>query len=230
MICRKEAGMKDAIRRVLTAVLIMLAAVLMLTGCRPAQTPEDAQAYVQAVLDIMCTGDYDHSVRLAGIEEGKESEMRDGLIDDMIASLSSEEDLSDEVSAAFRDMMVKALENTRYTVGEAAPADDGGFDVTVSIEPLRIYAGVSEKLEAELEKRISDDPDTLLSMTEEEQNEYIMKILLDILSANLDDPQYDPAEEVIVHYGPLEGENDAFGCAESEGERLGEKLFSDEGL
>ena len=35
-----------------------------------APTAEDARAYVQAVLDIMCTGDYDHSVELSDIPEG----------------------------------------------------------------------------------------------------------------------------------------------------------------
>ena len=50
--------------------LLMLAAVMMivmLSGCGPKKpTPEDAQAYVKAVLDIICTGDYDHAVECHG--------------------------------------------------------------------------------------------------------------------------------------------------------------------
>ena len=68
-------------------VLMMLMTVAMLTGCGPKKpAPEEAQAYVKAVLDLMCTGDYDHSVDLADIEEGKESEVRDNLIDQMMRS------------------------------------------------------------------------------------------------------------------------------------------------
>ena len=47
---------------------------------------------------------------------------------------------------------------------------------------------------------------------------------------SLDDPQYPPAEEVIVHYGLLQGTEDRYGIDANAGKVLGEKLFSSEGL
>ena len=126
-------------------VLMMLMTVAMLTGCGPKKpAPEEAQAYVKAVLDLMCTGDYDHSVDLADIEEGKESEVRDNLIDQMMSEIGSESNLSEEVTASFRDFMTNALGKAKYTVGAATETEDGGYDVTVSIEPLQIFTGVNE--------------------------------------------------------------------------------------
>lgn len=222
--------MKTGIKRLLVTALILLLAVSMLAGCKSKPEPQDAQAYVQAVLDLMCTGDYDHSVELADIEEGKESGIRDGLIDEMMAQISAESKLNEDVSASFKEFMINALAKAKYTVGDAVETEDGGYDVSVSIEPMQIFAGVQDDLTAVLEERISEDSNEILAMSEEEQTNYVMAILIELLNGNLEDPKYDEAEEVIVHYGPMEGEKDVYGCTEAEGEKLGAKLFSSKGL
>lgn len=222
--------MKTGIKRLPVMALILLLAVSMLAGCKSKPEPQDAQAYVQAVLDLMCTGDYDHSVELADIEEGKESGIRDGLIDEMMAQISAESKLNEDVSASFKEFMINALAKAKYTVGDAVETEDGGYDVSVSIEPMQIFAGVQDDLTAALEERISEDSNEILAMSEEEQTNYVMAILIELLNGNLEDPKYDEAEEVIVHYGPMEGEKDVYGCTEAEGEKLGAKLFSSKGL
>ena len=57
-----------------------------------------------------------------------------------------------------------------------------------------------------------------------------MEILIELLNKKIADPKYDPAEEVVVHYGPMEGQEGVYGCTEAEGEKLGAKLFSTSGL
>ena len=156
--------------------------------------------------------------------------VRDGLIDDMMSQISAESNLNEEVSASFKEFMIAALAKAKYTVGEATATDDGGYDVTVSIEPLQIFAGVGEDINKTLEEKISTDSNEIMAMTEEEQTNYVMAVLIELLNKNLEDPEYDPAEEVTVHYGPVEGESGAYGCTEAEGEKLGSKLFSNKGL
>ncbi len=209
----------------------MVMAITMLTGCGPKKpAPEDAQAYVKAVLDLMCTGDYDHSVNLADIEEGKESEVRDNLINEMMTQIGSESNLSEEVTASFKDFMMNALEKAKYTVGDATATEDDGYDVTVSIEPLQIFTDINEELNDVLEERVASESDKILAMSEEEQTNYVMEIVIELLNKKIADPKYDPAEEVVVHYGPMEGQKGVYGCTEAEGEKLGSKLFSSSGL
>ncbi len=222
--------MKKAIGRLALIALMMVMAITMLTGCAKKPGPEDAQAYVKAVLDLMCTGDYDHTVKLADIEDGKESEVRDNLINEMMSEVSAQSNLNEEVTGAFRDFMMNALEKSKYTVGEAVATDDGGFDVTVSVEPLQIFTGIEEELNTVLEEKVASEPDKILAMSEDEQTNYVMGIVIELLSKKLEDPKYDPAEEVVVHYGPMEGQKGVYGCTEAEGEKLGAKLFSTAGL
>lgn len=205
--------------------------VALLAGCGPKKpAPEDAQAYVKAVLDLMCTGDHDHEVNLADIEEGKETETRDAVVNQMIAEIGSQQNLNDEVKSSFRELMLAALGKAKYTVGEAVETEDGGYDVTVSLEPLQLFTGVSEELDAVLEERVAEEADKILAMSEDEQTNYVMEILIELLNKKIEDPQYDPAEEVVVHYGPMDGQENVYGCTEAEGEKLGAKLFSTSGM
>ena len=223
--------MKKSFKRVLLVAFMAVMAVAVLTGCGPKKpAPEDAQAYVKAVLDLMCTGDYDHEVNLADIEEGKESETRDAVVDQMIAEIGSQQNLNDEVKSSFRDLMLTALGKAKYTVGEAVETEDGGYDVTVTLEPLQLFTGVSEELDAVLEERVAAEADKILAMSEDEQTNYVMEILIELLNKKIEDPQYDDAEDVVVHYGPMDGQENVYGCTEAEGEKLGAKLFSTSGM
>ena len=77
---------------------------------------------------------------------------------------------------------------------------------------------------------MAEESDKILAMSEEEQTNYVMEIVIELLNKKLEDPKYDPAETVVVHYGPMEGQKGVYGCTEAEGEKLGSKLFSASGL
>lgn len=219
--------MKNRLKCLSLAVLMMVMSVSLLSGCGPKKpAPEEAQAYVKAVLDLICTGDYDHTVELADVEEGKESEIRDLLISQVTESISSQSSLNKENAEKFAVFLVNAFKKANYTVGDAVAADDGGYDVTVSIRPLQLFTGIDEELNAVLEERVAAEPDKIMAMSEDEQTDYVMDILLELLDKKIADPQYDPAEEVVVHYGILEGRDGVYGCSMEDGVRLGSKVFS----
>ena len=187
-----------------------------------APTAEDAKAYVKAVLDIMCTGDYDHSVDLADIPEGEEAQLRDSTIQSAVAAIASDAGLSEEVQADFTDVMRDAFSKAKYTVGDAVPTEDGGYDVTVTIEPLKLYAGATTKLQ---EKVTADD---IAGLSEEEANNLIYTKIAEIIRENLEEPEYVEPQDIVVHYGIIDEQNNLWGVSEEEGEKLGEILFSAE--
>ena len=187
-----------------------------------APTAEDAKAYVKAVLDIMCPGDYDHSVDLADIPEGEEAQLRDSTIQSAVAAIASDAGLSEEVQADFTDVMRDAFSKAKYTVGDAVPTEDGGYDVTVTIEPLKLYAGATTKLQ---EKVTADD---IAGLSEEEANNLIYTKIAEIIRENLEEPEYAEPQDIVVHYGIIDEQNNLWGVSEEEGEKLGEILFSAE--
>ncbi len=223
--------MKKSFKRLILIMLALVMAIGMLAGCgQKGPTADDAKGYVKAVLDLMCTGDYDHSVDLTDVAEGTENDIRESIIDEMMTELSAQSNLSEEVANGFRQFMSEALTKTKYTVTDAVATDDGGFDVTVSIEPLIIFAGVEDELTSVIQEKAVEDADKIAAMSEDERTNYVMEILIELLNKKIADPQYDPAEDVTVHYGLIEGESGSYGCSEADGEKLGAKLFSQSGL
>ena len=189
-------------------------------GSTAKPSAEDAQAYVKAIMDLMCTGDYDHSVNMTDIVAGEETALRDDTIAATVASIGGDAGLSEEIQSDFTEVLKEAFSKCKYTVGEAVPTEDGGYDVTVSVEPLKIYSGAQEKLK---EKLSSQDVSTL---TEEEQNDLVYTSIVEIIRENLAEPAYGAPREVIVHYELLDAANNLYGLTEEEGTRLGEVLFS----
>jgi hypothetical protein len=47
-----------------------------------------------------------------------------------------------------------------------------------------------------------------------------------LIRENLQEPAYEEAKEVVVHYGLLDKEQNLYGISEDDGSRLGEVLFS----
>ena len=185
-----------------------------------APTAEDAKAYVQAVLDIMCTGDYDHSVNLTDIPEGEEAQLRDSTIASAVAVIASDSGLNEEVQGEFTEVMGEAFSKSKYTVGEAVPTEDGGYDVTVTIEPLKLYKGA----EAKLKEKVTEDD--VKGLSDEERNNLVFSKIAEILHENLEEPEYGEPQDVVVHYGIIDEQNNLWGVSEEEGEKLGALLFS----
>lgn len=215
---------------------VLLAAALsmsvLLSGCSSQPTAEDARNYVKAVLDIMCTGNYDGSVRFDDIGEDGGAALRDEMLNEMIESLSDIEGMNDEVKALFRDFLTDALAKCRYSVGEAVKTEDNGtpgYDVTVTIEPLKVFEGASEAVNAEVEE-IQKNTADLGSKTQEDLLTMIFKSVFRVLNKNLQDPHYEEPVDVVIHYGILDKNKNLYGIDEDAGARLSNKLFSMEGL
>lgn len=217
--------MKRSIRNIVV-IMMIIAAMIVTAGCGPKKpTADDAKAYVKAVLDIICTGDYDHSVKLADVEEGKESEMRDAAIQEVLDSLGAEAALTDEVKASFKDCMINAFSKAKYEVKDAVETEDGGYDVTVTIEPLDLFAPLGGEDMEILQARLLENAADYLTMSQDEMMNSMFSLMIDMLNEGLENPTYTEPEDVTVHYGIIDEENNLYGCDKEEGQKLGEKIF-----
>ena len=218
------------IAAVLASVMLLTAS---LTGCGSSgPTEEDAQKYVQAILDLMCTGEYDKSVKFANIEEGAEMDMRESLIDNIVEEYTQETNLGQEAKIQMRDFLVDSFSKCRYTVGEAVKTDDRGetgYDVKVTVEPLKVFEGSSDALQDTIGDLISDT-EKIQSLSQDELTDLVYDSLFDVLDNNIENPAYEAPEEITVHYGPRDKEHDIYGVNENEAAKVGTKLFSTEGL
>ena len=83
-----------------------------------------------------------------------------------------------------------------------------------------MYAGAADKLP----ERVSQDE--LAGLSEEEANSLIYSKVIEIVRENLEEPEYGEPQDIIVHYGIIDEQNNLWGVSEEEGEKLGALLFS----
>lgn len=205
------------------ALLLTLALLCSLAACgKSTPTGQDAQKYVQAVMDMICTGDYDHSVEFSDMEEGEASEILKEGIDEALAELAQTMKLDDETRDGFRDLILKAVAKSKYTVAEGVKAADGdGYDVTVTIQPLDFSAGMDEIVGEKVDELLSDP--NVASMSESEITNVLMKAVIEGMNANLENPVYGESVDVTVRYHQM-GEG-VYGVEKEDGEKLGSSLF-----
>ncbi len=209
--------MKKSSKSIIIMIAAVVLAVSVLTGCSSTPTEKDAKAYVQAVLDMMCKGEYDHSVNIVDIEEGEEGNFREEAVDEAIDSMGI--DFDDENRARFKEIMLNAFSKAKYTVGNATKTGEGEYDVEVTIEPLKSGAGDQE----EFNNRVAAIDTT--NMTEEEYTKAVYGVLLDLLEESVNNPVYGEPQTTTVHYGLLDKENNVYGVSEEDGNKLGSMLF-----
>ena len=183
-------------------------------------TAENAQAYVKAILDLMCTGDYDHSVNMIDIKPGEESTLFDNAFAVVANNAGINEELQNEFIAVFKE----AYSKCRYSVGEAVPTEDGGYDVTVSIEPLNVYSGSEEKIKEKISERAAELD--VSNMTDEDKNDLVYSVLIEVIHENLEEPAYGELQDVVVHYGLLDKANNAYGISAEESMKFTNILIS----
>ncbi|MBR2702601.1 MAG: hypothetical protein IKE47_00335, partial [Oscillospiraceae bacterium] len=85
------------VKRILTVVLSLcvLSALSACAGQPRKPSAEDAEKHVRAALDLMCTGDFDHSVHLA--EEDELKTTAEAAVDEAMDDLFSQMDLREDV-------------------------------------------------------------------------------------------------------------------------------------
>ncbi len=213
--------------RIVALLIVVMMLMLALTGCGQAKpTADDAKAYVQATLDLLCTGDYDHSIDLADVAEGEEEAVREEMFAGVKEELMSTANISDETADVFEEFMFKCFGLAKYEVMDAVETEDGGFDVTVSVEPLKAYAGADEFIDELTFEDVGVTAEEFLALTADEQQDIVLRALFNFLIGKLDTPTYGDPTEVVLHYELLDEENNMYGCDEEQGELFATTAFS----
>lgn len=215
------------IRKLVLLCLLPALCLALLGGCAKKPTAEDAAQYVQAVIDVICTGAYDGEVAFSDVQSGEVGRFRQQIIDEALESYRSQDaSLNEDTLALIRDTLTMAFSKCRYTVGQAVQAGDG-FDVPVEVSPLKLFNVDMEAVQAQAVEELSSQTD-LLSLSDDEVINGVYNVLFRLIGEDLESPSYCDPVSVTVHYGPLS--DGLYGASEEDCKAIWENLFSMEGL
>lgn len=184
--------MKKTLFRKMTALLLAVITTLCFVGCAK---EFDASAYMKAELDLLTKHDLEQYMDVIGVSETEAMEIYEESMSGITASLEDlrTAGLPEDLISEYELWMIDLIVNTKYTVLEASK-DGDAYIVPVEVEPVRAFANVSESLETQLSAYMEDLIADMMAggaqPSEEEMNLWVYQTLLDIVKANLDNPQY----------------------------------------
>ncbi|MBQ6372707.1 MAG: hypothetical protein IJJ22_06265 [Oscillospiraceae bacterium] len=206
--------------RSIIAVMLVLSLAFALCACGGPKGPteEDAEKYVKAVMDLMFTGDYDHSVKLADADDIEGT--IESAVDDIVETILSDMVLSDDVIEDFKAVFMTMFSKVRYSVGTATKVEEG-YDVPITIEPIILGDTLDKAVEDSLAE-IMNDPEAA-NMTQDEMINKLMRLAVDQLKADVENPRYGESTVVTVRYKELQ--EGLYGVDEADGEKIGMALI-----
>lgn len=205
--------------RAALALSLCLALCLCLTGCFGRPSAQEAETYVTTLMSGLCG-----TLPADGADESAaEAEaLRTQLIDEVIAGFRGQgAALDEETEALIRSTLTSALAACRFTVGDAVKSG-GGYDVPVTVSPLKLFQVDMAAVEEEAIRQLSQDPD-LLTMSQSQVSNKVFRIMLAMIADNLDNPQYGEDVTATVRY---ERQDDGeYGITQDSGAAIGRILF-----
>lgn len=205
--------------RAALALSLCLALCLCLTGCFGRPSAQEAETYVTTLMSGLCgTLPADTADESAAEAEA----LRTQLIDEVIAGFRGQgAALDEETEALIRSTLTSALAACRFTVGDAVKSG-GGYDVPVTVSPLKLFQVDMAAVEEEAIRQLSQDPD-LLTMSQSQVSNKVFRIMLAMIADNLDNPQYGEDVTATVRY---ERQDDGeYGISQDSGAAIGRILF-----
>lgn len=184
-------------RRVSALLIVLMMAVIALTGCRDTEEPteptepstedlsylEAYSEYVESILDANYHADYTAYMQITGATEEQASKLTRAHavnLADQMAKLYAIQlaKIPAEIGNRLTDVAYEVYGKADYIVGETQKSGEKIY-VTITVKPLKFYEGVSEEIDAYVEAfngRAKEGE--FENMTESEyENEYAEGIL-----------------------------------------------------
>lgn len=208
--------MKNIAHR-LAALLLAGALMAALAACSGV-TPEDAETYIQGLLDASYLGQYDPEyLELADIteEEAREEDYEWNtaaeaeILREYLAIQSTETAVQQSV-----DLIKEIYARSKYEVGAASKLEDGSYAVTVSVQPMDILVRYTSQTDLNqvwqdiLTEHGVTDQAALDAMSGEEYmalEDIYAAAVLDGIQALLPEMGYGPEQSVVLQL-QLEGD------------------------
>ncbi len=205
--------------RAALALSLCLALCLCLTGCFGRPSAQEAKTYVTTLMSGLCgslpAGSTDDSAAEA-------EALRAQLIDEVIAGFRGQgAALDEDTEELIHTTLTAALAACRFTVGDAVKSGNG-YDVPVTVSPLKLFRVDMAAVEAEAVAQLSEDPD-LLTMSQSQVSNKVFRIMLAMIADNLDDPQY--GEDVTASVRFERQSDGEYGISQDSGAAIGRILF-----
>jgi hypothetical protein len=182
-------------------IAILLAAAMLaaiLGGCGSF----DASGYIKALLDNSYKNDSTAFVEQKIGTQEQAKELYESGIDTAMGSMTSQQQLSDELNEEFEAVVKDVYKSVKYTVGEATKKDDGSYEVEIKYQKMKVFAPAMENFTTATESYVEEMTEKASNgedvPSEEEMNEATYAMLKDAIKDSLGTITYEDEATTTV--------------------------------
>lgn len=185
-------------KRICFTAVVLLVLLSSISGC----TRYQVGSYAQAALDARYKQVYTDYMRYSGkTQEGAEAYYEEHL--NTLMKTLNQYELSDTLKNSYRELFANIMNQAHYESESQEKTDDGVYTITFSVEPLKVFEGVEEELQAQSQAYYDAIAETagsgIVSPTEDQTREAVYQMLYNILAARMESPEYGETQNVEVH-------------------------------
>lgn len=190
-------GMKTKIK----AIIMCMMLCGLLTACG---NKLDAQAYLQAMLDLSYKGDAAAYVEMGLGTADEAAALFERGIDSEMSFFKEKLSMSEELEADFRSLFKEIYGKAKYTVGEAKKQKDGSYAVEITYERLKVFEPALLSYNERIEALPAAWAKLEAAPTQEEMLEDMTEILRDALRESVENAVYNAQETLTIRIELIE--------------------------
>lgn len=212
--------MRSKVKILLTTGLLA-AAMLLAVACGKSF---DASGYVKSFMDMLTKGEVEDYMKFTGQSQEEAKKDYNAMTEAMMEAVGGA-GVSQEVQERFKDVYVKILAKSKYTVKDAVKNDDGGYTVDVEIEPVTgLYDGLSEELQTEAAEYAAGLMSSGGEIDQTAITDWVFNLMLDKMEDRMDSLSYGDPRTITVE---IEKDSNTYKIKDEEeiGEKIGMALI-----
>ena len=176
-------------------LLVMVCVMSLLTACG-GLTEEDAQNYVQAVLDASYKGEFDAYIEVTGSTREEAEEMYNKSLEMTLANAGFNEAISnDKLKDDYKNLFIDLAKLSNYEITNVSKNDDDNFMVEVTVKPFDFMSDLEEEMIDIFTEKITNASKI---PTKDEMIIMSFEVMYDLLKEKADDPQYGDSTTVVL--------------------------------
>ncbi len=182
---------------------LLAACMMLIAACGGKKF--DASGYVKSFMDMLTKGEVEEYMEFTGQSKDEAMEDYNAMTNAMMETVAKS-GVSKETQERFKDVYVKILAKSKYTVKDAVEKDNDGYSVDVVIEPITgLYDGLTEELQTEVTEYATQLVQSGKEYDQDELNEYAFTLMLDKMEERIDNLSYGEPQTITVEIEKEDG-------------------------